>query len=353
MMRCIQLAQKGKGYVSPNPLVGCVIVKNGRIISEGFHAKYGGLHAEADAIQKARKRKTDLKGSALYVNLEPCVHFGKTPPCSDKIIECGISEVVIGGKDPNPVVSGKGIKKLKKHGVKVRSGVLEYECEALNKFFFKYIKTGIPYVTLKAAQTLDGKIADEKYSSKWISGIESRTIVHRLRSEYDAVLVGNNTVEHDDPELTVRHVKGRNPYRIVIDSTLSLSLNKKVFSDAHNRLTIVLASERASQKRALALEKRGVTVFYCKLKNGLLDLKDALRKLGKFGIASVLVEGGATTYSEFLNQKMVDEILLFTSPKIMGKGISTFGAAHSVDFNNSKELYYQIIGKDVLTSVKM
>jgi len=366
MMRCIELAQKGKGYVSPNPLVGCVIVKNGKVISEGYHEKFGGLHAEANAIENAQKKKISLKGSTLHVNLEPCVHYGKTSPCVDKIIECGIGEVIIGCKDPNPLVSGKGIIKLKQHGVKVTSGFLEFECEALNKFFFKHIKTGIPYITLKAAQTLDGKIADDKFRSKWISGNESRTVVHVLRSEYDAVLVGRNTVEHDNPQLTVRHVKGRNPFRVVIDSSLSLSLNKKVFTDKMRSRTIVLTSEGANEKKAKELEKREIKVIRCKTNTHkpvvgvvtndmkeVIDLKYALLKLGKLGISSVLVEGGAATYSEFLNQNMVDEILLFTSPKIMGKGISTFGNVRPIDFRNARELYYQIVGRDILTSMKV
>lgn len=213
--------------MSPNPMVGCIIVKDGKIIAQGYHKKFGEPHAEVNAIMAAKERRINLEGAALYVNLEPCVHYGKTPPCIDEIVKNKFSRVVIGTRDPNPLVKGKAIRKLRRHKCRVTEGVLRERCEELNKFFFKYIRTGLPYVTLKAAVTLDGRIADEKHRSKWISSFKSRRLVHKLRSEYDAVLVGRNTVEYDNPSLTVRHVKGRNPYRIVIDKDLKLDLNKK------------------------------------------------------------------------------------------------------------------------------
>ncbi len=350
--RCISLARKGKGHVSPNPLVGCVIVKNGKIISEGYHKKYGALHAEADAIENAYKKKTNLKGSTLYVNLEPCSHFGKTPPCADRIIEAGIGKVVIGCKDPYKLVNGKGISRLKKHGIKVISGVLEYECRGFNKFFMKHSTTGLPYITLKAAQTMDGKIADSKHRSKWISSKESRAIVHKLRSEYDAVLVGKNTVKYDDPRLTVRLVKGRNPYRIVIDSQLSLGLHYHLFKDNLKTRTIVITSLRANKRKAEILTSGGINVIVSKSVNGMIDLRDAMKKIGKINIASILVEGGAGTYSGFLNAKLADELILFTAPRIMGSGINTFAGSERRDFNNAKEVYYQFAGKDILTNIK-
>ncbi len=250
MLRCIQLAKKGAGYVSPNPLVGCVITKNNKIIAEGWHKKYGFAHAEVNAINSALRKGIDLKNSVLYVNLEPCSHYSKTPPCVNKIIENKIKKVVIGVKDPYRLVAGRGIKKLKENNIEVIAGVLENECIDLNKFFFKHVKNELPYITVKAAQTLDGKIADEKYKSKWISSAESRKLVHKLRSEYDAVLVGANTVKYDNPKLTVRHVKGRNPYRIVLDRNLKSDLSKNIFTDNCKDKTIVVTSHKGNKKKA-------------------------------------------------------------------------------------------------------
>jgi diaminohydroxyphosphoribosylaminopyrimidine deaminase/5-amino-6-(5-phosphoribosylamino)uracil reductase len=199
MQRCIELALKGAGYVSPNPLVGCIIVKNGKIVSEGYHKKFGEYHAERNAINSALRKGINLKGTSLYVNLEPCAHYGKTPPCAELIAEHKISKVIIGVKDPYHLVAGKGIRKLKQNGIEVKTGVLENECRNINKFFFKYVQSGLPYITIKTAMTIDGKIADKNYRSKWISSLKSRKLVHALRTSYDAVLVGRNVVEHDNP----------------------------------------------------------------------------------------------------------------------------------------------------------
>ena len=351
MSRCLELAVKGAGYVSPNPLVGCVIVKNGKVISEEYHKKFGLSHAEINAINSVKAKGITLKGSTLYVNLEPCSHYGKTPPCTDEIIKNKIGEVIIGTKDPNPLVSGRGIKKLKKNGIKVTVGVLENKCRETNKFYFKHIKQGLPYITLKAAQTLDGKIADLSGKSKWISSIESRELVHELRSTYDAVFVGKNTVEHDNPELTVRHVKGRNPYRIVIDKDLALNLNNKLFSDKFSDKTIIIASKEPDEFLSRILEQRKIKVVKAKIKNGIIDIKDAMKKIALLGIASVLVEGGAFTFTEFLRQKSADEILLFTSPKIMGKGICTFKTDFKFDFIKAKQVSAGVSGKDFLLKI--
>jgi diaminohydroxyphosphoribosylaminopyrimidine deaminase/5-amino-6-(5-phosphoribosylamino)uracil reductase len=350
--RCIELAEKGKGHVSPNPLVGCVIVKNGKVIAEGYHKQFGSHHAEVNAINAAMSKRVNLKGAVLYVNLEPCVHYGKTPPCVDKIIEQKISEVVIGSKDPNPRVSGKGINKLKKNKIKVTSGVLESECLELNKFYIKHMKKGFPYITLKAAQTIDGKIAELSGDSKWISSLESRKYVHRLRSKYDAVLVGRNTVEKDNPELTVRLVKGRNPYRIVIDKGLVLNLNNKLFSDKFTEKTIIITSAEPGEFLTRYFEQKKIRVIKAKSANGIINLKDAMKKIAKLGISSVIVEGGAFTLTEFIKQKMVDEILLFTSPKILGKGLSTFKTDSPIDLPKFKGLECKISGKDILIDIK-
>jgi diaminohydroxyphosphoribosylaminopyrimidine deaminase/5-amino-6-(5-phosphoribosylamino)uracil reductase len=350
MQRCFELALKGTGYASPNPLVGSVIVKNGKIVAEGYHKKYGTNHGERAAIVSALKKGINLKGAELYVNLEPCAHFGKTPPCAELIVEHKFSKVVIGVKDPYHKVAGKGIKILKKAGIKVITGVLENEAIALNKFFFKYVKTGLPYIMLKAAQTLDGKIADDKYRSKWISSEESRRTVHKLRSIYDAVLVGANTVKHDDPQLNVRSVKGRDPYRIIIDKDLSLGLNYKVFKNNKDKKTIVLTSANTSYLKIKKYVTGSVNVIPCRTKNGIIDLKDGMKKLAKFGIASIMVEGGAATYDSFLKQKTVDEVIIFIAPKVMGKGITAFNDKNA--FKIFKDHSYYQSGCDILVNLK-
>lgn len=242
----IELAKKAKGYVSPNPLVGCVIVKDEKIIGSGYHQRYGENHAELNAILSA---KESTEGAALYVNLEPCSHFGNTPPCVDKIIESKIKRVVIGTLDTNPLVSGRGVRKLKRAGIDVRIGVLEKDCIQLNKFFFKFISKRIPYVTLKAAITLDAKIADTAGDSKWISSLDSRKLVHSMRTYYDAVLVGYNTVVKDNPSLTVRLTDGRSPKRIVIDEMLRLKTDRKIFRGIEEGQVIIVTSKKSASKK--------------------------------------------------------------------------------------------------------
>lgn len=317
----LEIAKKGRGKVSPNPLVGAILVKDEKIIGAGFHEYYGGSHAEINAINNAR---LPVEGSTLYVNLEPCSHYGKTPPCTDAIIENKISRVVIGTLDMNPLVSGNGIKKLMAAGIDVKVGVLENECVALNKFFFKHITQGLPYVTLKMAQTLDGKIADLSGSSKWISSLQSRRFVHALRSRYDAVLVGASTVKMDDPSLTVRFVEGRNPKRVILDSNLRLNIKLQIFNNnADGNLIIVTKRKSAAKKKKLEmLRSRGVEVIFVKEnKDGTLNLKDALQKLSSHSIASILVEGGRKIYTSFIKTNLFDDMLFFICPKLLGPGI--------------------------------
>jgi diaminohydroxyphosphoribosylaminopyrimidine deaminase/5-amino-6-(5-phosphoribosylamino)uracil reductase len=353
MKRCLELAEKGRGFVSPNPLVGCVIVKNGKIAGEGYHKEFGSHHAEVNAINAALGKKVNLKGSTMYVNLEPCVHTGKTPPCVAKIIDTKIREVIIGIIDPNPLVAGKGIKKLKKHRIKVTEGVLEDKCNELNKFYLKHIKTGLPYITIKAAQTLDGKIADAGGNSKWISSLESRKFVHKLRSEYDAVLVGSKTVSIDNPSLTVRHVKGRNPYRIVINKDLVLNLQNNLFSDDHTEKTVIITAKEPDEFLSGVFEQRKIKVVTAKLKNEKIDLYDAMKKIAKLGIASVLVEGGAYTLTEFIDQKLADEILIFISPKTMGTGLNLIRQGSQFDFTKTGEITCSMVEKDILITIKL
>ncbi|MBI2420025.1 MAG: bifunctional diaminohydroxyphosphoribosylaminopyrimidine deaminase/5-amino-6-(5-phosphoribosylamino)uracil reductase RibD [Ignavibacteriales bacterium] len=320
----VELAAKGRGRVSPNPLVGSVIVKNANIIGAGFHEFYGGPHAEINAMRQA---KEDVAGATLYVNLEPCSHHGKTPPCVDAIIEKKIAKVVIGTLDNNPLVSGAGVKKLVQAGIEVKVGVLEDECIELNRFFFKYIQKKTPYVTLKLAQTLDGKIADKKRFSQWITSPSSRTEVHRMRAEYDAVLVGVNTVIKDNPQLTVRHTEGRNPYRIVLDTGLRISMKCMLLnSNEEKNLVIVTAvSSKEKTKKIMQLEKTGAEIIYLPTGvTGKFTVRAALKQLGKRGIMSVLVEGGSAVFSSCIREKLADEARVFISPKIIGDGLSAF-----------------------------
>jgi diaminohydroxyphosphoribosylaminopyrimidine deaminase/5-amino-6-(5-phosphoribosylamino)uracil reductase len=317
----IEIAKKGMGSVAPNPLVGCVIIKNERIVGAGFHEKYGGKHAEINAIESAIE---SVEGSSMFLNLEPCNHSGLTPPCTDKIIESKIKRVVVGTLDMNPLVSGSGIKKLKSAGIEVKVGILENECVALNKFFFKYIISGLPYVTLKIAQTLDGRIADEHGESKWISSTQSRRYVHDLRSKYDAVLVGAGTVKKDDPNLTVRMVEGRNPRRIVIDTDLSIkSTNKLYLNNSDKKLIIVTSNKNTDKKNKIKrLENCGAhLIFVNEEEKNKLNLKEVLKELGKMKISSILVEGGGCIFTSFVKKNVFDEILLFIGPKILGAGL--------------------------------
>lgn len=317
----IEIAKKGSGWVSPNPMVGCIIVKNDRIIGAGFHEKFGGNHAEVNAIQKAGK---EVEGATLYTNLEPCSHFGKTPPCVDLIIASKIKKVIIGTLDMNPQISGKGVKKLKAAGIETKVGILENECIELNKFFFKYITKKIPYVTLKAAQTIDGKIADKSGESSWISSVPSRKYVHSLRAKYDAVLVGAGTVKKDDPRLTVRLTEGRNPKRIILDPGLNLNMNYKIFNSNSDKNLIVIATKKSAGKkrRINKLFSIGASVLFVKEdKDEMINLKSALKELYKLGIASILVEGGSQVFSSFIKQNLFDDLITFISPKILGCGI--------------------------------
>ncbi|MBI5324596.1 MAG: bifunctional diaminohydroxyphosphoribosylaminopyrimidine deaminase/5-amino-6-(5-phosphoribosylamino)uracil reductase RibD [Ignavibacteriae bacterium] len=335
MRRAIVLALNGSGYVSPNPLVGAVIIKNDEIISEGWHHKFGGKHAEIDAIDNASG--IDLEGSTLVVNLEPCSHQGKTPPCTSAIIEKKFSKVIIGIKDPNPSVSGSGIDILKNAGIEIQTGILESDCRWLNRFFIKHITTEMPYVILKIAQSIDGCIATAKGESQWISGEESRNRTHRLRAFVDAVLIGKRTAEIDNPSLTVRNVTGRNPFRIILDSELSLSLSNKVFSDNEKYKVIIVCHEnfrhskkaenfRASWINILAVDEDD---------DSRLNLKSILKSLySDYRIGSVLVEGGAGIFSSFARTNLIDELHVFISPKIIGNGI------HSFDKYNISRLAY-------------
>jgi diaminohydroxyphosphoribosylaminopyrimidine deaminase/5-amino-6-(5-phosphoribosylamino)uracil reductase len=317
MKKCLNLASRGQGKVSPNPLVGCVIINESKIIGKGYHKYFGGHHAEVNAINIAKKNGFRLKNASLYVNLEPCSHFGKTPPCADLIIKEGIKKVFIGIPDPNPLVSGIGIRKLKKAGVEVVTDILKGDCLHFNRFFIKSITKHIPYVTLKVAQSIDGMIALNDFSSKWITGNKSRVLVHQLRASYDAVLIGKNTAEFDNPSLTVRSAVGRNPKRIVIDRDLSLSSDLKIFKDSCKSLTYIVTSSSARPIK-------GINYIKIPSRNGKIPLRQLLKALYSSGINSVLVEGGACVFSSFVDDNLFDDAIVMVSPKIIGNGISVF-----------------------------
>ena len=344
MEKCIALAQKGVGYVYTNPLVGCVIVKDGKIISEGYHHKYGEAHAERDAINKAKEKNIDLEGSTLYVNLEPCSHEGKTSPCADLIVENKIAKVKIGIKDPYEKVNGQGIQKLKDNNIKVEIGILEDKCKELNKFFIKYVTQSMPYVTLKVAQTIDGKIALNNFESKWITGISSRKYVRELRDSIDAVLIGFNTALKDNPSLTVKNSEGRTPYRLILDEKLELPDNLNVFNDANKDKTIVFTkSKKKNPKvRTINLEEN-------------ISMTDVLKEIYKLEMNSVLVEGGSGVFSAFIEQDLADELLVFIAPKIIGKGKTMSDYMELNSLEEAKKLHLASttnFGEDILLKYK-
>lgn len=313
MRRCIKLAKKSEGHVSPNPLVGSVIFDDDyRIISEGRHEQYGQNHAERNAILSANE---DLKGKSIIVNLEPCSHYGKTPPCADLIIEKGIKKVVIGTLDPNPIVAGNGVKKLQNAGIEVITGILENECKELNEIFFKNQTEKAPFITIKTATTLDGKIATKTGSSKWITDEYSRYEVQKLRNKYDAILTSSATVIKDNPSMTCRMKKGRNPVRIVIDTNLSTPKNSKIYDNDGTKVFIVVGENVADKK--INEHTKYAEFIKCPLKNEHVDIKKAVELLYNKGIMSILVEAGSKLNNVFVQEKLADKLIQFIAPKIL------------------------------------
>ena len=354
MRRALKLARKGAGNVSPNPMVGAVIVKDGRIISEGYHACCGGNHAEINAIEKSSE---PVSGATIYVTLEPCSHQGRTPPCAKRLVAEGFAHVVIGAKDPNPLVSGKGIKILKKNGIAVTVGTLENDCRELNEIFFKFIATGLPFVTLKYAQTLDGRIATATGHSYWISSPPSLRLAHKLRSTHDAILVGVGTILTDDPELTVRRVKGRNPLRIILDRNLRIPLTAKILKHQDQARTVVVAAPDAPPERFETLHNMGIDVLCVDdHADGRIDLKKLLRALGEKDITSILVEGGATVITSILKERLADRLMVIVAPKIIGKGIEALGDLGLRSMDEAIRFpRYRIIkkGDDIIYNIRM
>jgi diaminohydroxyphosphoribosylaminopyrimidine deaminase/5-amino-6-(5-phosphoribosylamino)uracil reductase len=348
MKRALRLAKAGRGRTSPNPVVGAVLVKRGKVVGEGYHARIGEAHAEMIALRQAGEKARE---AILYLNLEPCTHYGRTPPCVPQVIKAGLKRAVIGMEDPNPLVNGKGIEALRKSGLDVKVGVLEKECRKINEAFCKYILKKEPFVVLKVAATLDGKIATRNGDSKWISGEASRRLVHKLRDQFDGVLVGIGTVLRDDPLLTTRLKGGREPYRIILDSRLKIPEEAKVFE--HSPSEVVLATTGSAPRDKIErLEKRGARVLIVDSREGRVNLRSCLSKLGEIGVMSLLVEGGSQVNGSFLDQGLIDKFLLFLSPKLMGdpQAVGIFGGRGVSNLKETvavKEIKTRRIGEDI------
>lgn len=313
MALAINLASATEGQTSPNPQVGAVLVKDGQIIGMGAHLKAGEHHAEVHAITMAGEK---AEGATLYVTLEPCSHFGKTPPCSNLVIESGIKKVFVASVDPNPLVGGAGLKKMLEAGLDVQVGLMEEEAKALNKVFFHYISTGLPYVTLKSATSLDGKIATVSGESQWITGEKARKDVHQFRHAHDAILVGVNTVIKDNPSLTTRlEAGGKNPVRVVLDNTLRTPLDSRIINDRAVQ-TIIVTGARAEPERIKQFTELGIEIIG--LETEKIDISDMLKKLGDRGITSVYVEGGAEVHGSFLKEKAFQQVITYIAPKLLG-----------------------------------
>ncbi|HAP32322.1 MAG TPA: bifunctional diaminohydroxyphosphoribosylaminopyrimidine deaminase/5-amino-6-(5-phosphoribosylamino)uracil reductase RibD, partial [Firmicutes bacterium] len=317
MWMVLDLARKGWGRTSPNPMVGAVLVKNGEVVGTGFHQRAGEPHAEIIALAEAGEK---ARGASMYTNLEPCCHFGRTPPCTDALIEAGIRKVVTATRDPNPLVSGRGLARLQQAGIKVKSGVLEEKARRLNEVFFKYITSGTPFVVVKAAMTLDGKIATSDGRSRWITGEKSRNFVHRLRSKCDGIMVGINTVLQDNPNLNVR-LEGEEenrPKRIIVDSRGRLPLDAVVVKTAAHSKTILATTALAPAEKLASLRSRGVEVLVLPIKDDKVDLQALMGALGKQEISVLLVESGGTLNYSLLEQNLIDKLYCFIAPILFG-----------------------------------
>lgn len=362
MRRAIELAKKGSGHVNPNPLVGAVIVRDGEIIGEGYHECYGQLHAERNAIANAKKRGNSLEGSTIYVTLEPCCHYGKTPPCTEAIIEEKIAKVVVGSDDPNPLVSGKGFQMLREKGIEVIPHFLKEECDAMNHVFFHYIRTGTPYVAMKYAMTMDGKIACYTGDSKWVTGEESRAHVQTLRNHYKGIMAGIGTVLADDPMLNCRIEGGRDPIRIIADSHLRIPMDSQLVRTAGQQLLIVACLPDADEKKAAQLQEKGVEVLripgvttadITEEQKEVISLPVLMRELGARKIDGILLEGGGQLNESALQAGIVDRIYCYIAPKIFGGAqaktpVEGQGLTRAADAWQFKRIGIQEFGQDIL-----
>lgn len=356
MRRALALAARGVGHTAPNPLVGAVIVREGRVIGQGWHARYGQAHAERNALDDCARRGEDPRGACIYVTLEPCSHQGKQPPCADALVRAGVSRVVIGSRDPNPLVSGRGAARLRAAGIQVVQDVLRDECDAINQVFFKYITTGMPYVAAKWAMTADGHIACANGDSRWVSGEDSRRDAHALRNRLSAVMVGIGTVKADDPLLTCRLPGGRNPLRVVCDTRLSIDPDCALVRSAaagDAPLLVACAEVVADSEKARELQELGVDVLGVSCgDDGRLDLRALMEALGSRGVDSVLLEGGAHLMGAAFEAGIVDEAAAYVAPKLLGDEAALSPAAGLVPTRMADALAFgaphvDVLGQDV------
>lgn len=362
MRRAIELAKKGSGHVNPNPLVGAVIVRDGEIIGEGYHECYGQLHAERNAIANAKKRGNSLEGSTIYVTLEPCCHYGKTPPCTEAIIEEKIARVVVGSDDPNPLVSCKGFQMLREKGIEVIPHFLKEECDAMNHVFFHYIRTGTPYVAMKYAMTMDGKIACYTGDSKWVTGEESRAHVQTLRNHYKGIMAGIGTVLADDPMLNCRIEGGRDPIRIIADSHLRIPMDSQLVRTAGQQPLIVACLPDADEEKAAQLQEKGVEVLripgvttadITEEQKEVISLPVLMKELGARKIDGILLEGGGQLNESALQAGIVDRIYCYIAPKIFGGAqaktpVEGQGLTRAADAWQFNRIGMQEFGQDIL-----
>lgn len=362
MRRAIELAKKGSGHVNPNPLVGAVIVRDGEIIGEGYHECYGQLHAERNAIANAKKRGNSLEGSTIYVTLEPCCHYGKTPPCTEAIIEEKIARVVVGSDDPNPLVSGKGFQMLREKGIEVIPHFLKEECDSMNHVFFHYIRTGTPYVAMKYAMTMDGKIACYTGDSKWVTGEESRAHVQTLRNHYKGIMAGIGTVLADDPMLNCRIEGGRDPIRIIADSHLRIPIDSQLVRTAGQQPLIVACLPDADEEKAAQLQEKGVEVLripgvttadITEEQKEVISLPVLMKELGARKIDGILLEGGGQLNESALQAGIVDRIYCYIAPKIFGGAqaktpVEGQGLTRAADAWQFNRIGMQEFGQDIL-----
>ena len=340
----LKLAEKGRGLTSPNPMVGCIIVKRGRIVGKGYHRKAGAEHAEMLAIQDAGKKAMN---STMYINLEPCSHWGRTPPCTEKIVEAGVREVIVGMKDPNPLVDG--YMELKFRGLKTKINILEREAKKLNEVYIKYMRTKKPFAIIKVAMSLDGRIATKSGDSKYITSKEARDYVDQLRAEVDAVMIGLNTVVRENPDLSPKVDKGKDPMKIVVDSKLNIPKNCNLMKNPSK--LIIASTSHASKGDITKLQQKGIKVIIIKSNKGMVDMQDLMKQLGKHGITSVMIEGGSELNSSAIKAGVVDKILIFAAPKIIGNGLGAIGNLGVKTIDKAINLRNPVskrIGKDTL-----
>lgn len=358
MQEVIELAARGEGYTSPNPLVGAMVVKKGEVIGRGYHKYYGGPHAEVYALEEAGEK---AEGAALYVNLEPCSHFGKTPPCSQKVIKSGIKRVVIAMEDPNPVAGG-GIKQLENAGIEVKTGVLEKEARELNEVFIKYMTSEFPFIYLKTAQTIDGYLATSTGDSSWITNKKAREVGHKLRHKVDAILVGIGTILKDDPLLTTRLPvgEGRDSIRIILDARLQIPLDARIINQEATAPTIIVAGENSNSAEKEQLSRMDqVEVLSMPLnEEGRIPLRDLMRILHDRKISSILVEGGGRVNHSFINKGFIDRLYCFISPKILGgnDGVAVYSGPGPLKIEDVKimtEMEYKLLDDNILLTGKI